>query len=90
MHQESRKKDIVRRSPEEIQRLLEEFEKDSGTSVKEFCQLHGIREATYYNWRKRFRPDVCMPPGCCWQAIVYWINFASAFGLVSSVGEAIG
>jgi transposase-like protein len=70
MHQESKKKDVVRRSPEEIQQLLEVFEKNGESSVKDFCQLHGIREATYYNWRKRYRSNASQPASEGFIAIV--------------------
>jgi hypothetical protein len=44
----------VVRSDEEIMSLLDEFE-NSQLSVKEFCELSDISEATYYNWKNRFR-----------------------------------
>jgi hypothetical protein len=42
------------RSDEEVLALLDEFDK-SNLSVKEFCELSDISEATYYNWKNRFR-----------------------------------
>ena len=42
------------RSDEEILTLLDEFDK-SNLSIKEFCELSDISEATYYNWKNKFR-----------------------------------
>jgi len=47
-------KSIVRRSEEEIQRLLSEQEQ-SGLSVKEYCEMCDIVEQTFYGWLKRYR-----------------------------------
>jgi transposase-like protein len=44
------------RSDDEITSLLDDYEK-SNLSVKEFCELSDISEATYYNWRNRFRKN---------------------------------
>lgn len=44
------------RNYQEINQLLQEFDNTSDISVKEFCEMQGIRPATYYNWRKRTRP----------------------------------
>lgn len=43
------------RSREEILRLLDKLERSEGVTVKEFCRMHDISEATYYNWRIRYR-----------------------------------
>lgn len=42
------------RSDEEVLALLDEFDK-SNLSVKEFCELSDISEATYYNWKNKFK-----------------------------------
>jgi hypothetical protein len=47
-------KSIVRRSEEEIQRLLNEQEQ-SGLTVKEYCEMYDIVEQTFYGWAKRYR-----------------------------------
>jgi hypothetical protein len=41
-------------SEEQIIGILEEFEK-SGFTVKEYCSVSDINEATFYSWIKRFR-----------------------------------
>jgi putative transposase len=45
---------------EQIITILKEGE--SGAKVGEICRKHGISDATYYTWRKRYRgmdiPDV--------------------------------
>jgi len=42
------------RSEEEIFNLLDEYEK-SDVSVKEFCEIYDIVEATFYNWKNKYR-----------------------------------
>jgi len=39
---------------ERIVRILAEADKGEGTS-EELCRKHGVSEATFYHWRKRFR-----------------------------------
>jgi len=41
-------------SEEQIVRILAEADAGGG-SVQELCRRHGISEATFYNWRRRFR-----------------------------------
>lgn len=43
------------RSEEQILQLLEEYE-GSGFTLKDFCEVSDINEATFYSWMKRFRP----------------------------------
>lgn len=50
-------KSIVRRSEEEIQRLLTEQEQ-SGLTVKEYCEMYDIVEQTFYGWIKRYRSKI--------------------------------
>jgi transposase-like protein len=42
------------RTPEEIIELLKEFENSEGITIKEFCEINDISDATYYNWRKQY------------------------------------
>lgn len=41
-----------RRDAEQIRYLLEK-KGDENISMKDFCRMHGISAATYYNWQKR-------------------------------------
>lgn len=49
---------MVRRSEEEILKHLDEQEK-SGYTVKEYCMISDINDATFYTWLKKYRnkPD---------------------------------
>ena len=42
----------ARRSEQEILQLFEEFEKSDAITVKEFCEMQDISNATFYNWQK--------------------------------------
>ena len=42
-------------SEEEIFRAIEEFEQAGNISVKEFAKAFQVSEATFYNWRKRYK-----------------------------------
>ena len=53
MEANSSKSSRVRRSASEIRALLKEKEQ-SNVSVKEFCEIYDIHEATFYNWKKRY------------------------------------
>lgn len=44
----------VVRTEEQILKLLEEFEANE-YSVKDFCMLSDINEATFYSWQKKYR-----------------------------------
>lgn len=46
------------RSEDQILKLLEEYDA-SGFSVKDFCEVSDINEATFYTWIKKYRskPD---------------------------------
>ena len=37
---------------EQIVRILKEAE--SGVPTKELCRKHGVSDATFYNWRKKY------------------------------------
>jgi transposase-like protein len=45
----------VVRSEEQILSLIEEYERCTYT-VKEFCELMDVNEATFYSWLKKYRP----------------------------------
>lgn len=42
------------RSEEQILSILEEYDK-SGYSVKDYCEVSDINEATFYSWMKKYR-----------------------------------
>jgi putative transposase len=48
-----------RRTPEQIQRLLREAERDlaKGLTVADICRKLGITETSFYRWRQRFDPS---------------------------------
>ncbi len=50
------------RTEEQILRLLEEYEK-SGFTVKEFCEVSEIHEATFYSWQKKYAKASDEPRG---------------------------
>jgi len=50
----------VQRRESEIRALLKEQE-ESNVTVKEFCEIYGIHEATLYNWRKKYNPKTEKP-----------------------------
>lgn len=45
----------IARSEEQILAILSEFD-TTGYSVKEFCEVSDINEATFYSWLKKYRP----------------------------------
>ena len=47
----------VQRSESEIKAILKEQE-TSNVTVKEFCEIYDIHEATFYNWRNKYGPKV--------------------------------
>ncbi len=51
----SAKTSRVQRSEAEIRSILKEHE-SSDISVKEFCKIYEIHEATFYNWRNKYGP----------------------------------
>jgi hypothetical protein len=44
-----------RKTEQEIILLMEDFEKSDSISVKEFCEMQDISNATFYNWQKIYR-----------------------------------
>jgi hydrogenase maturation factor HypF (carbamoyltransferase family) len=55
MEQPNGKPPISRRSKAPIHELIDKYDKNNGITVKAFCKLHQISEATFYNARKRLR-----------------------------------
>lgn len=39
-------------SPNQIVKILKEYE--AGKTANEVCRIHGISQATLYNWKKRY------------------------------------
>lgn len=54
MEQAKEKSSRRRRSIQQIEDLLAEFEK-SALSVKDFCSHHSISTANFYKWKSRYR-----------------------------------
>ena len=50
----AKKQPGVRRTRKQIIKLLKEYHKTEGMSVVDFCQMHKIKKARFYNWQKRF------------------------------------
>jgi hypothetical protein len=44
-----------RKTEQEIIQLMEEFEASDSITVKEFCEMQDISNATFYNWQKIYR-----------------------------------
>ena len=42
------------RPPEEIIKLLEEYENSEGITVKEYCTMIGVSDAAFYGWRRMY------------------------------------
>lgn len=42
------------RTREEIIRLLQGYENSGGMSVREYSDMIGVNDATFYNWRKKY------------------------------------
>lgn len=58
----NRKPFIPRRSKAQILELLSEYDKSPGMTVKAFCNLHQINEASFYAARKRHRSAITSTP----------------------------
>jgi hypothetical protein len=50
----------VRRSESAIRALLKEHAQTNIT-VNEFCKMHAIHTATFYNWRNKYSPTTEQP-----------------------------
>ena len=48
-------KQRIMRNEEQILALIEEYERCTYT-VKEFCEVSDLNEATFYSWLKKYRP----------------------------------
>jgi transposase-like protein len=46
------------RTREEIIRLLQDYENSGGMSVREYSDMMGVNDATFYNWRKKYGESV--------------------------------
>ena len=44
-----------RRSKQQLLKLLAEYDKTKGMSIKDFCKLHDLSEGSFYTARKRHR-----------------------------------
>ena len=42
------------RTPKEITQLLQDYANSAGMSVREYSELIGVSDATFYNWRKKY------------------------------------
>jgi hypothetical protein len=47
-------KSPVRRTRNQIAKLLKEYESKEGMTTIEFCKLHNINKSNFYNWQKRY------------------------------------
>jgi hypothetical protein len=54
MEQNAINRPRLRRSQNQIEQLLQEFEKGN-FSVAEFCQLHTVSKAAFHKWQSRYR-----------------------------------
>lgn len=43
------------RTREEIIQLLRDYKNSEGMSVEQYCEKIGVSDATFYNWRKKYR-----------------------------------
>ncbi|MEJ7828860.1 MAG: transposase [Segetibacter sp.] len=48
------KKSPIRRTRNQIIKLLKEYESKEGMRVVEFCKLHDINKSNFYNWQKSY------------------------------------
>lgn len=55
MEQTNGRQVITRRTKAQILDLLGEYDKNHGMTVRDFCKLHQISEASFYSARKRHR-----------------------------------
>jgi hypothetical protein len=44
-----------KKTEKEIIQLMEEFEKSDSITVKDFCEMQDISNATFYNWQRIYR-----------------------------------
>jgi hypothetical protein len=50
----------IRRTESQIRTLLHLYSKNNGTVV-EFCKIHNIHKATFYNWRNKYELQIEKP-----------------------------
>jgi hypothetical protein len=50
----------IRRTESQIRTLLNLYSKNDGTVV-EFCKVHNIHKATFYNWRNKYELPIKKP-----------------------------
>ena len=50
----------IRRTESQIRALLNLYAKNNGTVV-EFCKVHKIHKATFYNWRNKYDVQIEKP-----------------------------
>src|SRR5690348_4116169 len=77
------------RRREDWQQPIEEY-KQSGLTVKAFCQKHGVSEALFYSWRKRVAEN--LPARFAWVAtngVVADLPAPRALQLVLASGERL-
>lgn len=55
MEQTEKKQTSGKRTREQILKLLAEYEKSHGLTIKQFCNQQGISEAAFYSFRSRYR-----------------------------------
>ena len=55
MEQTEKKETSGKRTQEQILKLLADYEKSQGLTVKQFCNQQGISEAAFYSFRSRYR-----------------------------------
>lgn len=61
MEKSEQKASRTRRSRQDMESLLKEFEKRDGITVKAFCRQYGIGEGTFYHFRKRYQQSKSKP-----------------------------
>jgi hypothetical protein len=81
----------IKRSEQEITTLLEKYDTSPGITVKEFCNLNGIREWAFYAWKKRYRTapsEVDKPKGFLTVEVTSSrVSASEAIGLFAEVGR---
>ena len=43
------------RTREDIIQLLRDYQNSDGISIEQYCENIGVSDATFYNWRKKYR-----------------------------------
>lgn len=50
----AKRKPVVRRSRQQILKLLKEYNSTQGVSVADYCKMHKVNKSNFYNWQKRY------------------------------------